>query len=288
MSRRSSSIPSNEQLTDYSKDGVDLYEQLQKEMNYIYDGFKTNVLHQLSMYLKDKDTSKMCFVDVACGNGNYSRWLSKHYKFKRILAVDLSQSEIDKAIKETDFKKYPNIKYQAVDASTFHTDGDFADLKCQFDCAILPWFFGYATSKAVLDTYMKSVHFVLKPNVFMVGCTITIDDVKNLRVGMTQNDPSFLDEVDSSMKCEEGLWIHISGTAKFRFIEYLYTHATYQQLFEKNGFKSCAFLMPNQWIDGWNSSDKELEMMAKFVNSTENFSQIFMAQKAANAHAKSD
>ena len=181
--------------------------------------------------------------------------------------------------KETDPKQYPNIKYIAVDASTFHKDKQFEKLSRRFDCAISPWFWGYAEDKAALDDFIKSVDFVLKPGAFLIGCTESIDDVKKLRVGTHLDDPSLMIEIDTKMKCQEGLWIHILGSAKFRFIEYLYTHETYQRAFEKNGFDGCSFLKPEQWIDGWKSTEKEKKMMAKLFNAKANFIQMFTTRK---------
>eukprot|EP01084_Bolivina_argentea_P070123 127538_1 len=279
-------IPDTDKLrmeTDYSANNE--YAELQQEMNWFYDGFQTNVIHQLKIYHEKNahskyDIANMKIIDIACGDGNYSRLLADLFNYKKIYAVDISNAQIVKALNQTDPKEYPNISYESCDASKLHHNAEHEWMKQQFDIAILPWFLSYAADKNILNRYIQSVNYVLKPKGFIVGCTESIKNINDLSVGIYMKNPRFHMEVPEDNPCQEGIWIHLVGSKKFKFVEYLYTEYTYSKLFSENGFRSCHFLESNEWKTGQHSSKYEQQLFSKAIDYKGCWVKMFIAQKS--------
>ena len=130
--------------TQYTPELTQKYAKLKKDMHYFYDGFQSTVLSQLDAYNETQsDISNTRVIDIACGDGNYTRLLSDKYDYQQIVGVDISPSQIDLAQQMTDIDKYSNVSYQCLDGSTFHIEDD-ATYKEQFDIALAIWFYNYA------------------------------------------------------------------------------------------------------------------------------------------------
>jgi len=265
--------------TDYGQDGVEDYAKLQKELNYFYDGFKSTIIHQLSLCLKDKNPAKMRLLDVACGDGNYSRTLAEQFGFSKIYAFDISEHQIKKARALSSSAAFDDVTFRCVDASTFHKDESFESLKGSFDVAVIPWFFSYATDKTQLAQYVESIAYMLKPNALIIGATVSISDVDKLRTGVLLNDRKFCIEFPSAENVREdgGKWVHLVGSKKFRFVEYVYTHQTYSKLFNTFGCGNVRFLGGKEYVDGKHCDKKENQLLQRLVSAKENPLHIFVS-----------
>eukprot|EP01084_Bolivina_argentea_P200568 342962_1 len=275
--QQASSNTSNK-LTTYSHDFTQRYAQLKKDLHFLYDGLQTTIISQLSLYHKENniDTSQINIIDIACGDGNYSRLLSDTFNYKTITGVDISESQINLAKLRTNSKIYSNITYECFDASLY-------DRKEKFDIGIAVFFYNHANTKRELYKYIQSTYNMLKPNGIVVGVTTSIKDIKQCKDGYFQNNPKL------------GLFLKFNRIYKgdvesyngykpnvLKFDIKLYDYATYKSLFEKAGFRKIRFLTSKQYKAGANSTQNEKQLFVKLFDEKfmqHNIRHVFVAQK---------
>ena len=266
--------------TQYSDDKAARYAKLKKDMHYVYDGLQTNILSQLKKYHKNLNlsSSEMNVIDIACGDGNYSRCLADNFEYNEILGVDISESQIELARNVTDTTKYPNIRYQCLDANSLISD---PSMNNKFDIALAVWFYNYASDKQSLFNYIKSTYNVMKSNSILIGITHSIHDINKKSIGIYADDPEFkMSNPIDSVKME-GLWTEVLGSGRglFEFQFYVYETATYQSLFNKAGFSQFRFLDGNEYVTGNNSTEEEQQLFQRYICYEGCSTQTFIARK---------
>eukprot|EP01084_Bolivina_argentea_P256182 431212_1 len=133
---KSQSVRYCSRTTQYSSDVTSQYAQLKNDMHYFYDGIKSTVLSQLDAHNEKSGKANMKVIDIACGDGNYSRTIADKCNYiDQIIAVDISEAQIESAIEATDKNKYPNISYECLDAGKFHIMNNTI-YKDQFDIGL--------------------------------------------------------------------------------------------------------------------------------------------------------
>eukprot|EP01084_Bolivina_argentea_P006253 11860_1 len=286
LSQLNSGLTISNQSTEYSKDVTTKYEKIKKNMNFLYDGLKSTVLSELSLYHKrnDTDISKMNVVDIACGDGNYCRLVSNKFNYNKVVGIDISESQIASAKQKTDTNIYPNIQYECVDASLFDTENENKYFE-SFDIGLAIWFYNYANTKNKLENYIRSTYNIMKPDSFLIGATRSVENINKCKTGYFQNNPKlgmFVSFKDNLIR--EGPITSIYGYQPhtMQINTNLYEHSTYKSLFKKVGFKSMEFLIAEKYKYGINSTKYEQRMFKmlfdrKYIQ--QNYWQIFIAHK---------
>ncbi|QDT46586.1 Cypemycin methyltransferase [Symmachiella dynata] len=100
------------------------------------------------------DLAGKAVVDLACGEGFYSRLL-KHGGAQRVLGVDSSQGMIDLARKQ-EVEQQAGIEYQLSDVREMGHTGEF-------DLAVAAWLLNYASTTEQLEAMCQAVSGCLKP-----------------------------------------------------------------------------------------------------------------------------
>jgi 2-polyprenyl-3-methyl-5-hydroxy-6-metoxy-1,4-benzoquinol methylase len=107
-------------------------------------------------------------LDLACGEGHYSRILEK-IGAKEVIGIDISENMINIAKKENQINNIKNVKYYNCNV----TEMELLDIEVEyFDIVIAAYLLNYASSKEELFNFTKNIFKYLKP-----GCKfVTIND----------------------------------------------------------------------------------------------------------------
>ena len=128
----------------------------------------------LQLLAKSDINSGMLVLDAACGDGFYTRLLLNALKPRCILGVDISKKMIDLALEKSAQLPSETIHFMHQDASQM-ADQAFQDRllvlmgKSEMDIVCCTYLFNYAQSIKELETYINSVHSVLKKGGMVVG-----------------------------------------------------------------------------------------------------------------------
>ena len=146
-------------MTDFSH-VADEYDrvgaQYQESKQLPFRGF----IEEHAMFGLLPDLAGRSVVDLACGEGIYSRKLIK-VGAGRVVGVDISPEMI--ALAERAETAEPlGVRYVVADVATVELDE-------QFDVALCSFLFNYARSRDELRTLVESVHRLLKPDGLVVG-----------------------------------------------------------------------------------------------------------------------
>ena len=147
-------------MTDFSHVG-DEYDVISRE--YQESKLLPFRLHveQYSTFSLLPDLPGRSVVDLACGDGIYSREL-KRRGATRVVGIDISAEMVTLA-EEAETAKPIGVEYLQSDVAT-------VDIDEQFDIAFCSYLFNYARNRDELHALIASVARLLRPGGLVVGC----------------------------------------------------------------------------------------------------------------------
>ncbi len=121
--------------------------------------FRT-VVEAPSLFALAGDVRGLAVLDLACGEGTYSRALARRGA-ARVLGIDLSSAMVERARAEE--KAAPlGPEFRVGDAATLGTVG-------AFDLVLASYLFNYAQDRAQLLAFARTVHANLRPGGRLIG-----------------------------------------------------------------------------------------------------------------------
>eukprot|EP01084_Bolivina_argentea_P318370 552106_1 len=273
--------------TAFSTDITLKYKKLKLDMHFLFDGMQSTIMSQFQIYYAQKtdiETKlKINVVDIACGEGNYSRLISDKFNCNKIIGIDRSESQINLAKEKTNFQLYPNITYICSDLASI----DSTKIQNEtFDIALASLVYHYAENKTLLSKYIQSTYNILNNDGIVIGVTDSVKDINKFTQGIFQNNKKlgsvalFKDNTIS-----EGPYIHKVGYNEnaIDFNINLYSYSTYRELFINAGFKSIKFLSAKEYVHGYSSNKEEISLFKTYFDDkymdNHNVTKIFVARK---------
>ncbi len=194
-----------------------------------------------SMFSLLPDLAGRSVIDLACGEGIYSRQL-KRAGAARVVGVDISPEMI--ALGEQAEAAEPlGVRYVVADVATLELDE-------RFDIALCSYLFNYARSQAELRTLVEGVARLVKPGGMVVGCNDYPD-----------NPPAHFDRYRPYGFIKIGRADQREGdTITYRFFNpddtvfeidnYFLPNEAYRHEFARAGFTSFDWVMPQVSPEG--------------------------------------
>lgn len=201
-------------------------------------------IEEHSMFELLPDLAGRSVVDLACGEGIYSRKLLRRGA-ARVVGVDISPEMVSLA-RQAEEAEPLGAEYLVADVAT-------VDIDEHFDVALCSFLFNYARSRDELRSLVKSVAGLLRPGGCVVGCNDYPD-----------NPPTHFDRYRPYGFVKFGMEKPLEGsTITYRFYNtdgtvfeidnyYLPTEA-YSNEFRGAGFTSFDWVMPTVAPDGLSS-----------------------------------
>ncbi len=188
-----------------------------------------------SMFELLPDLAGRSVVDLACGEGIYSRKLIQAGA-ARVVGVDISAEMISLA-ERAETRAPLGVRYVVADVATVELDE-------RFDIALCSYLFNYARTRAELRTLIESVHGLLRPGGSVVGCN---DYPDNPPAHFTTYRPYGFTKVGDA-EPQEGATItyrffNPDGTV-FEIDNYFLPADAYRHEFARAGFASFDWVMP--------------------------------------------
>ena len=170
------------------------FSRVKSEMHWLYDGLQSTVLSQLDILHQSSslNPSQMKVLDVACGDGNYSRAVAEHYGYGQIIGVEKSSAQLELARARTPTTNYPNVSFQQL-AVGQTTENETLSLlqNGPFDIVLAIWLYNYAESKRDLLEFIQWTHRMLKPGGTVIAVVPTIRNIQDADIGLVKGDPKF-------------------------------------------------------------------------------------------------
>jgi toxoflavin synthase len=220
-------------MTDFSH-VADEYDrigsQYQESKRLPFRGF----LEEHSLFNLLPDLAGRSVVDLACGEGIYSRKL-KRGGAARVVGVDIS-SEMIALAERAEAAEPLGVRYLVADVATVELDE-------RFDIALCSYLFNYARSRAELRSLVQSVHGLLRPGGLVVGCNDYPDNVPAeldtyRRYGFTKVRDAQPGEGDTITY----RFFNADGT-EFELDNYFLPTEAYRDEFANAGFSSFGWVM---------------------------------------------
>jgi toxoflavin synthase len=187
------------------------------------------------------DLAGCSVVDLACGDGIYSRKL-RRAGARRVVGVDIS-SEMIALAEQAEAGEPLGVCYVVADVAT-------VKLEELFDVALCSYLFNYARSRSELRTLIESVHRLLRPGGAVVGCN---DYPDNPRHDFGRYRPYGFIKIGELER-------HEGDTVSYRFFNpdgscfeidnYFLPTDAYRQEFARAGFASFHWVMPDVSPEG--------------------------------------
>jgi ubiquinone/menaquinone biosynthesis C-methylase UbiE len=187
------------------------------------------------------DLNGLSVVDLACGDGIYSRKLMRQGA-ARVLGIDISPEMISLA--ERAESAVPlGVEYMLADVAA-------VDLDERFDIAYCSFLFNYAASRAQLRSLIESVRRLVRPGGLVVGCN---DYPENPPALFGRYRPYGFVKIGDAHPVEGSTityrFFNPDGTP-FDLDNYYMSTETYQQEFAAAGFTSFDWVMPTVSPEG--------------------------------------
>lgn len=237
-------------------------------------------------------------IDIGCGDGTFARFLAAKYEnINKITGIDLSNTMIDNAKRQR--SNSDKIEYYQGDILKFSTLETQNIKRSSYDVAIVFFVLNYASTIQELDTMIKNICLLLKPN----GCIIGLNpcpfhhrlinaanneyynkygfrmyinkELTNLYDGYKYKADVYAFDNSKSVSNPKGNMIHFDGG-------YFYTHNTFNNCAKKYGFtqwKWINYLIP----DMVKESHQQIDWEGLPLSSPDMF---FYAKKSLKAHSK--
>jgi len=188
------------------------------------------------------DISGLRVLDLACGDGRFTRWLKTSKQAAEVVGVDMSAPQIQMA-RDRETKEPLGIQYHVGDASK---PLDMLEDLGQFDVVFAAWLLIYATDKNMLKQFLVNVHNYVKEGGIFV--TITSEPDYGKKFGEEMNGISSTTDYNHQVPPQDGglmtIGFYAEGRHLFDNTEYWWSLETYKNKFEEVGFKNftCASL----------------------------------------------
>jgi toxoflavin synthase len=206
-----------------NKINKDQYESQAKKYNFLREGLHQKYVKRPSIekVIKNK-LNKKKVLDLACGEGEFSRFLEK--KGAIVTGLDISK-ELIKIAKEKNKTYDTNIKYHIGNAFNFE------NIKDRFDVITGVYFLNYASSKANLKQFFKLAKNHLIKNGKMIFLVPNYDFRKYY----------FNYGIESFTPDKEGQKLKFNifdddGSLKLKLECYYWKTKTYEEIFTESGF----------------------------------------------------
>ncbi len=198
-------------------------------------------VHQHTLLRLTGDLSGKNVIDLACGDGHYTRIL-KQAGAARTLGIDISPTQIQLALEEE--KNNPiGCRYRIADVADL-------TLTRQFDMATAMFLLNYASNRSQLLSLVHAIVRALKPGGTFIG----------LNANMAL-DPAFYDDckkygkkLRSPPNRVEGdiIKIHLlrPDGAEVSFNNYYLSPRTYESVFTEAGFRDFTWIKPEVSQEG--------------------------------------
>jgi len=273
----------SDQTTLYSKAVTSRFAQVKHEMHWLYDGLQSTVLSQLEALHQSSslEPSTMKVLDVACGDGNYSRAISDRFGYHQIVGVEKSKSQLELANRLTPQDRYPHITYRQM-AVGETTEEETATLKGTFDVVLAIWLYNYAESKNDLLEFIRWTNTVLKPGGRVIAVVPSIENILEADIGDIKGDPRFQTQQYFANGLREGLYLCKEGTnGTMQHNTHVYTYNTYDTLLEVSGFKDIRFLKDEEYKHDATreTTQRERDLFAEYMAWKGSCTGIFTATK---------
>jgi SAM-dependent methyltransferase len=227
-------------MTDFSHvadeyDKVGLHYQESKRLPF------RRCVEEHSMFTLLGDLAGRSVVDLACGEGIYSRNLIRAGA-RRVVGVDISPEMIALA-EQAEAIEPLGVHYLIADVAAVELDE-------QFDVALCSYLFNYARTRAELRVLVRSVRRLLRAGGLLVGCN---DYPDNLRADFDRYRPYGFVKFGSTDQ-------HEGDTITYRFFNpdgstfeidnYFLPSDIYRDEFANAGFASFDWVMPEVSREG--------------------------------------
>ena len=185
------------------------------------------------------DVSGLSVLDLACGEGHYTRML-KQRGAKRALGVDISQGMIDLALSQ-EREHGQGVEYLCRDVASMEHLGDF-------DLVVAAYLLHYAPDEPSLLNMCRNIAAHMPEGGRFVTLNENPEQPEDAYTGYDQygfNKSVKKPRADGSVIT---YWM-IAGREVFKFEAFYHSPATYERVFQQAGFSSWAWL-PLQVSDG--------------------------------------
>lgn len=189
-------------------------------------------VEQYSFFLILGSVAGKSVLDLACGDGFYSRQLAVKGA-ARVIGVDIS-SELIKHAKELESEQHFGIDYLVGDAAELPVLGEF-------DLVVAAYLFHYAESRSQLASMCKHVYENLKSGgrlvTIVVGPIYDINGPNSTKYGITMIFPEPFSE-GSKMDAE------VLVDPPFTLHAYHWSKETYEEVLQEAGFRNVKWHRP--------------------------------------------
>jgi toxoflavin synthase len=192
-------------------------------------------IEQYSLCELTDDVSGLSLLDLACGDGHYTR-IFKKMGAARVVGVDLSTKMIELAIAAE--KGEPlGIEYMVGDARSIH-------LRESFDVVLAAYLLNYARSEQDLLGMANAIHRSLKPG----GRFVAVNNNPNQHPGSFENTGKYGFVKTAGGKLRNGMAIHyrfLQDGEEFVIENYYLDAATHVSAFQEAGFSDVHWHAPH-------------------------------------------
>jgi ubiquinone/menaquinone biosynthesis C-methylase UbiE len=196
------------------------------------------------------DVTGKDIVDLACGEGFYSRRIKRHGA-GRVLGVDLSERMIGLARRQ-EAARPMGIEYIAQDVRDLQRTGEF-------DVAVAAYLLNYARTKTELEAMCQAVARCLKPTGRFV--TVNSNPAIDFRTAPSYRRYGFDTRLEGDLR--EGTpitWTFFLDDGSFSIENYYLTVATHEEAFRAAGFREVRWHQPRLSPGGAASRGEEFWM----------------------------
>jgi len=211
------------------------------QYNKIYKQYtESNLFSILRKYSEEPSFKKhignvkgLKILDIACGNGNYTRSLKK-LGAKKIIGIDISEKMLELA-KESEHKKPLGIHYLKFDALNLPKIDNF-DIVTAF------WLLHYAKTKNILEKFCKNIYDNLKKDgrFFTILPNPKNPDLDSKKYGIKIKTKNL--NQDGSLRTIT--YFDNQGKEFCFFNNYHWKKRTYENALKNAGFKKIKWLKP--------------------------------------------
>jgi ubiquinone/menaquinone biosynthesis C-methylase UbiE len=191
-------------------------------------------IEQYSLCELAGEVSGLSVLDLACGDGHYTRMFKK-MGASRVVGVDLSAKMIELATTAEEGEPL-GIEYLVGDARSVH-------FKASFDVVLAAYLLNYARAEQDLLVMAKAIHRSLKPG----GRFVTVNNNPNQQLSSFGNTRKYGFVKSAASELRSGAAIHytfLQDGEEFVIENYHLDAATHVSVFEDSGFADVHWNAP--------------------------------------------
>jgi toxoflavin synthase len=191
-------------------------------------------IEQYSLCELAGEVSGVSVLDLACGDGHYTR-IFKKMGASRVVGVDISNKMIELAT-AADKGKPLGIEYLVGDARSVH-------FRASFDVVLAAYLLNYARSEQELLAMAKAIHRNLKPG----GRFVTVNNNPNQQLRSFENTRKYGFVKSAAGALQHGAAIHytfVQDGEELVLENYFLDAATHVSAFQNAGFSDVHWYAP--------------------------------------------